>query len=545
MCQRTEELFLSIEKRLQCIAASDNHADIGNIQRGIEKESLRVTPSGKLALTPHPQALGSTLTHPYITTDYSEALLEFITPPYNDVDTLLKHLTDSHHFTYQQLGEDALWSASMPCILGSDDDIPIAQYGSSNSGRMKSIYRAGLASRYGKRMQTIAGIHYNFSVSDHFWDCLRHQQQSTLPLTDFKTQGYFSLIRNFRRYFWLLLYLFGAAPAVCRTFIHQRAHSLVPVGEDKLSLHAPLGTSLRMGDLGYQSAAQESLVLNYNCLETYIKTLCQAITRPHPAYKKIGLRNAQGEYLQLNTGLLQIENEFYSVIRPKRTTNSGETALSALSNRGVEYIEVRCLDVNPYETIGINCSQIHFLDVFLLYCLLADSPLSDEREHRQIQDNQKDMVYRGRDIDLQLFDRGSKRNARQWGCELMKAMTPIAQLLNTANDTNCYTEALVQEQRKLVDAALTPSARILQDMHHKQVTFYHLAMELSQQHRHYFNHQSLNADTLASYRQLAEKSIAAQHALETTDQLEFETYLSRYYEQYHCCADTSRKILVE
>ena len=536
--------MLSLEKRLQYIAASDNHADIGNIQRGIEKESLRVTPSGKLALTPHPQALGSALTHPYITTDYSEALLEFITPPHNNVDTLLKHLTDSHHFTYQQLGEDALWCASMPCILSRDEDIPIARYGSSNSGRMKSVYRAGLASRYGKPMQTIAGIHYNFSVSDQFWACLRRQQQDTLSLTDFKTQGYFGLIRNFRRYFWLLLYLFGAAPAVCRTFINQHEHGLVPVGEDKLSLHSPLGTSLRMGDLGYQSAAQESLVINYNCLETYIQTLCQAITHIHPTYEKIGLRDAQGKYLQLNTGLLQIENEFYSVIRPKRTTSSGETALSALSNGGVEYIEVRCLDVNPYEAIGINRSQVHFLDVFLLYCLLADSPPSDEREHHQIQDNQKHMVYRGRDIDLQLFDRGSKRNARQWGCQLMKAMTPIAQLLNTANNTDCYTESLAQEQCKLIDAALTPAAQILRDMHQKQVTFYHLAMELSQQHHRHFNRQSLNPGTLANYQQLANESIAKQHALEAADQLEFEAYLNRYYGQYGYCADARRKILV-
>lgn len=523
---------MSLIKRLQYIAASDNYADIGNIRRGIEKEALRVTPNGKLASTPHPSSLGAALTHPYITTDYSEALLEFITPPCNDIEALLTHLTDTHHFTYQHLGDETLWCASMPCILGRKDDIPIARYGRSNSGRMKSVYRAGLASRYGKPMQTIAGIHYNFSVSDDFWACLQHQQRSTLQLTDFKTQGYFSLIRNFRRYFWLLLYLFGAAPAVCRTFVQGRTHHLAPIGEDQLSLHAPLGTSLRMGDLGYQSAAQESLVVNYNGLEHYIETLCQAITNIHPDYAALGLRNSQGDYLQLNTGLLQIENEFYSVIRPKRTAASGETALRALSNGGVEYIEVRCLDINPYEPLGISRDQIHFLDVFLLYCLLADSPPSDAREHRQIQDNQRQMVYRGRDLHLQLFDRGSKRYARQWGCQLMKAMAPIAQLLDSANDSDDYTAALVQEQHKLVDAMLTPSAKILQDMHRKQVTFYHLAMDFSQRHRDYFNRRSLPAETLANYRQLAGESIAKQRALEQADSLTFEAYLAQYYAQY-------------
>ena len=531
-----------LEKRLRQVAASDNYADIGNIRRGIEKESLRVTPNGKLASTPHPLALGSALTHPYITTDYSEALLEFITPVNSDVDSLLEHLINSHKFTYQHLNEEALWCASMPCILTGDKDIPIARYGKSNSGRMKSVYRAGLASRYGKSMQTIAGIHYNFSVSDQFWTFLQHQQQSKLSLTDFKTEGYFGLIRNFRRYFWLLLYLFGAAPAVCRTFVNQRAHHLVPIDEGGLSLHAPLGTSLRMGDLGYQSAAQESLVINYNCLETYIQALCQAITRTHPAYEKIGLRDANGEYLQLNTGLLQIENEFYGVIRPKRTTNSGETALKALSSGGVEYIEVRCLDVNPYEAVGISRDHVHFLDVFLLYCLLVDSPLSDEDEYRQIQHNQRQMVYYGRDPDLQLFDRGSKRNIRQWGCQLMKAMIPIAQLLDQVNRTNRHTEATMKEQCKLVDAALTPSAKILHDMREQRVTFYQLAMNLSQHHRSNFNRQSMDPKVLASYRQLARESIAKQQALEAADELTFEAYLEKYYAQYDYCANARKKL---
>ena len=531
-----------LEKRLRQIAASSNCADIGNIRRGIEKESLRVTPNGKLALTPHPLALGSALTHPYITTDYSEALLEFITPVHSDVDSLLEHLTNSHQFTYQHLNEEALWCASMPCILTGDKDIPIARYGHSNSGRMKNIYRAGLANRYGKSMQTIAGIHYNFSVSDQFWTFLQYQQKSTLSLTDFKTEGYFGLIRNFRRYFWLLLYLFGAAPAVCRTFVHQRAHSLVPIDEDRLSLHAPLGTSLRMGDLGYQSSAQESLVINYNCLETYIQALCQAITQTHSAYEKIGLRDANGEYLQLNTGLLQIENEFYGVIRPKHTANSGETALKALSNGGVEYIEVRCLDVNPYEAVGISRDQIYFLDVFLLYCLLIDSPLSDEDEYLQIQHNQRQMVYYGRDPNLQLFDRGNKRNIRQWGCQLMKAMIPIAQLLDEANHTDCYTEATMKEQCKLVDATLTPSAKILQDLREQRITFYQLAMNLSQRHRSDFNDRPIDPKVWASYRQLANESIAKQQALECVDELTFEAYLEKYYAQYDYCANARKEL---
>jgi glutamate--cysteine ligase len=486
-------------------------------------------------MTAHPISLGSALTHPQITTDYSEALLEFITPPSRTIATPINTLNHLHRFTYQHIGNESLWVNSMPCMLKQDDDIPIAQYGSSNIGMMKSIYRLGLGHRYGRAMQTIAGIHFNFSVSDELWQFLHHQDKSELSLPDYKTDGYFRLIRNFRRYFWLLLYLYGAAPAVCRSFVKNREHRLVPVGDDQHSLHTPYATSLRMGDLGYQSSAQESLIITYNCLPSYIKTLCRAITQTHPDYADISVRDAQGNYQQLNNCLLQIENEFYSVIRPKRTAETGQTALNALSAGGVEYIEVRCLDLNPYDPVGINEGQLHFLDMFLLFCLLEDSPPSDEQEYRHLQENQRRMVYEGRNPALKLHHFNQERSARQWGKALFEQLQPIAQLLDKNLIAGAYQQVLKNEARKLENDKLTPSARILTDMQTQEITFYRLAMNASLANRQHFLEQPLdNADT-EMYSQMAEASLIQQKTMETAPTANFDTFLRDYYQQYSCC----------
>ncbi len=512
-------------------------AGIAYMVRGIEKESLRITPNGTLATTPHPQELGSALTHPHITTDYSEALLEFITLPSASSQDGLMQLQELHTYTYQKLGTERLWGTSMPCMLGEDKDIPIAHYGTSNSGKMKSVYRMGLGHRYGRSMQTIAGIHYNFSVPDSLWQFLKTQEHSSLSLQDFKTQGYFKLIRNFRRYFWLLLYLFGASPGVCKSFVKDRKHQLVPFGDDANSLHTPYATSLRMGDLGYQSNAQESLVITYNCLESYIQTLCCAITKTHPEYASLGVTDHNGHHQQLNDSLLQIENEFYSVIRPKRTAQRGETALSALANGGIEYIEVRCLDLNPYEPLGINQQQIHFLDTFLLYCLFSESPPSDATEYKDIQENQKRMVYSGRDPELALLQGGKERSMREWAQELMGDLTGIAHLLDQTNTANQYQSAINRENEKLIDASLTPSAKVLSDMAEQGIGFYRFAANMSEKHKAFFANSSL--DNKDHWEAMAQQSHSEQHSIEDSDTMSFEDYLADYYSQYQCASNAA------
>lgn len=523
------------EDLLSSLSEPANTTLISGILRGIEKESLRITPQGTLAQTAHPQTLGSALTHPQITTDYSEALLEFITPPSHRVEEVLCHLKNVHSFTSHQLDNEYLWATSMPCILQNDHQIPVAQYGNSNAGKMKTIYRLGLGHRYSRLMQTISGVHYNFSLPIAFWAYLHNFENSSLDLQSYRTQRYFDLIRNFRRYFWLLIYLFGASPAVCYTFLRDREHSLIPFEGDKHTMHSPYGTSLRMGNLGYQSSAQESLLINYNNLGNYLSTLCEAITDPHPDYETMGLKSKDGEYKQLNTSLLQIENEFYSSIRPKRTNNSGETALGALFHRGVEYIEVRCLDVNPYEPLGINTEQIHFLDTFLLYCLLRESPASDNAEYRHILENQKRIVYSGRDPELTLLKNGKETTVPQWGKDLLNKLVPVAQLLDTANKTQAYTESLTAQREKIENPELTPSARILADMKENQQTFYDFALSRSLEHHKILTQEPLPQKTQDRFELMSRISLEEQKTLESARQLPFDEYLANYYEQYNYC----------
>src|SRR5215218_1667403 len=404
----------NLQARLAAIAPER----LKGLRRGIEKESLRVGAEGGLAVTPHPQALGSALTHPHITTDYSEAQLELITGVHPTPETCLQELLHIHQFTYRALGEEMMWVSSMPCNLPADENIPIGRYGSSNVGRAKSVYRMGLAHRYGRRMQTISGIHYNWS------------------LPQVSSEQYFALIRNFRRHAFLLLYLFGASPAVCSSFVAGRSHELQTLAAG--TMYMPHGTSLRMGRLGYQSDAQASLAVSYNGLDGYAASLHEALTRPYAAYEAIGIVNPGGEYNQLATSLLQIENEFYGTIRPKRVIRPGERPLHALRERGVEYVEVRLLDLNPFVPVGITLQNVRFLDVFLLHCLLSDSPPDTPHEIAALGRNQHKTAAFGREPGLMLERNGAEVKLTEWGSELLQAFGPIAAALDEAQQTTDY-----------------------------------------------------------------------------------------------------------
>jgi len=489
------------------------------LRRGIEKESLRVSPEGTLADTPHPAGLGSALTHPHITTDYSEAQLELITGVHARIEDCLEELTAIHQFVYRRIGEEALWAPSMPCTLPDDDAIPIGRYGNSNIGRAKTVYRIGLAHRYGRRMQTISGLHYNFSLPEAAWDALGWPGGANA--------GYFALQRNFRRHSWLLLYLFGASPAVCATFVEGREHDL-----DELRpgvLYRPVGTSLRMGRLGYQSSAQSSLMVSYNSLDSYSDSLHEALTRPYPPYEAIGIRGPHGEYRQLATSLLQIENEFYSTIRPKRTIRPLERPLHALRERGVEYVEVRLMDLDPYSPIGIRAETMRFLDMFLLHCLLSDSPPDTPEEVASWGRNQHRVAARGRDRSLLLERRGEEIALPEWGAQVLAGYEPIAAALDAAHGAHAYRDALAAAIAALAEPESVPSARVLREIKTRYAGSYvKFALARSLEHRDALRRLPLAAATEARFARMAEDSLAKQRATEAADDVDFETFRLRY-----------------
>lgn len=513
-----------LKLRLSQLTGSSSIGCLTEIGHGIEKESLRVDPQGHIAQSPHPAGLGSPLTHPSITTDFSEALLEFITPVFHDPEKSLACLSDLHTFLFTQMDrEEIIWTSSMPCVLEDDAHIPLAQYGSSNIGRLKTLYRMGLSYRYGRSMQTIAGIHYNFSLPDGFWEIYRGQLGSTLDLKDFKTEQYFNLIRNFRRYSWLLLYLFGASPAVCKSFIRDhKDHGLDEY--DYGTLYMPHGTSLRMGDLGYTSDAQASLYVSYNTLEEYARDLTRAIKTPYAPYGEFAPDN--GEYKQLNDSILQIENEFYSTIRPKRNAPAGTRPVTALKEQGVEYIEVRCLDLNPFLPVGIDEEEILFMNSFLLFCLLRASPPSDADEYREIETNLKAVVNRGREPGLQLHQGGTPVTLVDWAGEILEETRAIAALLDSVNGQDVHGRATDAQLDKVNDSTLTPSARVLERMRELDTPYFTFAMNQSLANSDYFRSRVLDEKTLAILKEMSEQSNLERRAIEDADDMDFDTYLA-------------------
>lgn len=508
------------------LLAQDMHRDLlTQGYRGIERETLRVTPAGELALGPHPRALGSALTHPQITTDYSESLLEFITPAEHDVGTALAHLDRIHRYTQGRLNNELLWSQSMPCLLPDEADIPIAWYGSSHIGMIKHIYRRGLAVRYGKAMQCIAGLHYNYSLSEDLWRVLHKDSGSSLTEKDFQSESYIALIRNFQRYSWLLMYLFGASPALATQFLQGRSHSLEHLSDD--TLYLPYATSLRMSDLGYQNKAQAGLMPPYNDLDSYMRSLSRAVRQPYPEYEAIGTRR-DGEWIQLNTNLLQIENEYYATIRPKRVINSGERPVEALCARGVQYIEVRCLDIDPFEPLGISLATARFLDAFLLFCALDDSPLTDEQASAEAAENFARTVKEGRRPGLQLKRQGQPVGLQEWGLELIDHITATASLLDTQYGDTRHADALLQQTAKLRDASLTPSARVLNALSNHSNSFTAFGLAQSREHAHFFAQHPLQEEEEAAFNQAVQTSLDEQAKLEHEQQGDLDAFVAAY-----------------
>lgn len=500
--------------------------------RGIEREALRVNLKGDLAQTPHPDFLGSKLCHPMITTDFSEAQLELITPVSSSITDSLNTLDRIHRFIYSELKDELLWSASMPCVVPGDDNIPLAQYGPSNLGRLKTTYRNGLGHRYGRAMQTICAIHYNFSFSDEFWETLATIEESDESLQAFRSRRYFDLMRNFRRYSWLLIYLFGASPAVCNSFLADLTTERPLEKLDSNSSGRSDGTSLRNGDeLGYQSEAQSDLLnICYNGLDNYVNTLREAICTPHPSFNEIDAEDE--ERVQVNGNILQSEAEFYTTVRAKRVPGKGENFLSGLSERGVEYLEVRLLDINPYLPLGIDATEIRFLDTFLLYCLLNDSPAHGEDLCAAVHKNVLNAVNDGRTEGLLLDDNGQDRPLQQWGNEILTAMAEFAATLDDTTTTGEYSKSLTEQIEKINSPEKTPSARILNDMREQSIPFFRFAMNQAISHRESFIAEPLTTKEITNFNSMSAQSVKDQLALESADKLSFDEYLANLQSEY-------------
>jgi len=518
---------IMFEDRVSKLVAADSPDLLWGGLKGVEKESLRVGPDGHLAETPHPRLLGSALTNQFITTDFSEALLEFVTPPRAETWETLRFLCELHQFSYERMGDELLWATSMPCRIPTELKIPLARYGSSNVGRMKTIYRRGLGHRYGRNMQTIAGVHFNYSLPEAFWPVFREQELSTADMDSFRSDAYLGLVRNFRRFGWLVLYLFGASPALCKSFVID-PESAMPTFDGE-TYFEPFGTSLRMSDLGYSNNTQANISISLNNLDDYISDLSRAMRTPEPAFENIGVK-VDGEYRQLSVNQLQIENEYYSAIRPKRVSRSGERPTAALRRGGIEYVEIRSLDINVFDPVGINQNAMRFMEAFLIYCVLQESPPLGGQDWEDIAWNQAQTAKQGRNPELELKRNGNMIPLRDWAADIVRDVGVVAELIDRGNGQADYAGAVEAQSELVRNPDATPSARLLEELRSSGASFFAFALAAANGHKEYFAAlEPLPDNRLKSFEREAADSIDRQEKIEAADEISFDGYLEHYF----------------
>lgn len=532
-------MYQQLQQRLSLLAASDFEEALSTSKIGLEKESLRVLPEGGISQSPHPEAWGSPLTNPQITTDFSEALAELVTPPCDSIAEVIQSLDDIQNFVYRNLDDEILWATSMPCVVAGETSIPLAQYGTSNSAQMKTAYRRGLGFRYGRAMQVIAGVHFNYSFSDKFWQQYQQllvdsENLKPVDLQSFKSEQYMGLIRNLLRFGWLVPYLFGASPAICKSFLNGQRTILQEFNSS--TYYEPYATSLRLGDIGYQNNKEDLTGVKacYDSVDAYVESMKSAISTPYVGYEEIGVK-VDGVYQQLNANILQIENEYYSSVRPKQIPEKNEKPSTALKERGIAYVELRSLDVNVFDPHGINSEQLHFLEVFMLFCLLQPSPKLSQIEISAIDENLVLVAHNGREPGLDLKRDNSageeKISLQDWASELCNRMKPVASLFDRANHCENYFSSVKSQFASVFDPDLTPSARMLEAMRENDEGFFHHAQRMSKHHCHYYKNLPMSETKKQFFEGMAKQSIADQKKMEAEDTVSFDTFLEEYFKQ--------------
>ena len=490
---------------LDWFASEDRRSLLMLSEHAIERECLRVDPSGHLAQTRHHAAIGHPLTHPQISTDFAESQLELITPRMTSERDAVGVLHGIHRYLYERIGDELLWPLSVPSQLPDNaDDIPLAQYGDSPKAQSKTLYRKGLGYRYGRRMQTLSGVHYNFSFGPEFWSQLHARSGVEGSLQAFINDRYLHTIRNYLRCSWINTWLFGCTPAVDSSFLEKPHASLQPLGER--SLIAPYGTSLRLSEIGYTSDVQAKLHISYDTLGEYLRDVTHAITEAYPAYSEIGT-DPDGAPRQMNDHYLQCEAELYSVIRPKPPASVAASQAQGLKDKGIAYLEVRGIDIDHTVPDGVDDKQLRFVHMLLVYCLLSESPKMDHAERIACLENHNAVAMRGREPGLTLVDSGADKSLSDWAGSIVADLQPVAAMLDSASGTDSYSSVLEQQARKVADVSKTPSAQVVEALQVRGIDLCELGLEIAGRHKAQFVKEPVDADAFDKLDLLAKESL--------------------------------------
>lgn len=446
---------------------------------GIEKESLRLR-EGKISNMAHPESMGSPLCNKYITNDFSEAQPELITPPFSSKIKVINFLEDLHHFFHRKIPDEIFWPFSIPPFI-KEDEIPIATFGTSNMGVFKHIYRKGLSMRYGKKMQAISGIHFNYSIPDELWssDIFKKSGKKSLHI---RSDCYMGMLRNVTRMNWIILYFFGASSFLPRNFIED--DNLGFKKFDHKTSFLPNATSLRMSEYGYQNKTRSNISVSQNSLSEYISDLHFATTTRNEDFEKI-YQESQDYNAQLSSNYLQIEDEYYSVARVKSNKESDERFISKLKKSGVSFLELRSIDLNPFSQVGIDYETIIFLECFLLFCFFKISPPIGDSEQKNVYENELRVAKYGRQKDLKLLTNNKEVTLRDWAREIIDEMSLIAEIMDD-NEIGIYSKTLNSMYSKIDNPEQTLSAMVSEKIFSEGLDYLDIGKLIGQFNMDYF-----------------------------------------------------------
>ena len=489
---------------------------INNSRRGLEKESLRIR-NNKISLNNHPVILGSALCNQYITTDFAESLLEFITPPALSWSETIDFLESIEQFVINKIDSELLWPFSIPPPNISEKDIRIATYGSSNVAQFKNLYRQGLSKRYGKNMQTIAGIHYNYSFPDELFKEIT-QINGSQELRSIKSNIYLSTIRNILRNNWFLLYFFGSSPFVIEQLISKKKYKFK---KHKDIYYLPYATSLRMSDIGYQNTEQSKLNISLDNLKKYISSLLSATSTKSIEFKEMSILSSI-ERSQLNENYLQIEDEYYSSARPKSASKENIRQIKKLESTGIEYLEIRSLDLDPYLPVGIGLEEMKFIDIFIVYCATSAQSIITKIENRDIYRNNLNVSIKGRKRDLKLIRNNKQIFLKDWANEILDEMNSLAEVLEVDIDIEGYKE-------KIQFSELTKSSSLLNNFLESKDDFLSYGLTTSLANKEYISRKKCDFSTMNILEKEVATSLEQQKEIEVNDDISFDEYLFNYF----------------
>jgi glutamate--cysteine ligase len=445
------------------------------IRVGFERETLRINNSS-ISRSPHPTELGSACCNKFITIDFCESQLELITPPLLGSSPALKKLSDIHHFVTHKIGNESIWPFSMPPKINSEDDIPIGTFGTSHEGIFKHIYRVGLSNRYGRGMQSISGFHYNYSHPNILWDILSdftHVNKSQI-----RSLVYFNILRNIHKMNWLLIYLFGSSPVIGNKILSNNNDSFEKL--DQETSYLPYATSLRMSEYGYSNVNRKNISVSLSTLDDYVDDLRRATMTEEPRY----LEYEDKRYSQLNTNILQIEAEYYAVARAKSEKFNFIRPSANLKYGGVDFLELRSIDINPFSRIGIDNETALFLEIFMLFCTVNECELFDKEAMQDINDNDLTIAKYGRKPNISLKKDNGTILMKNWAMDILDQMLSIAEQLDTGDSK--YTSVICKMKSKVKNQEKTQSAKILDKLLGENISHTELGVVIAEENKDYF-----------------------------------------------------------